>query len=200
MRKYILTLFAIFLPIAVLADEHTNSSSFYFGATAGYTKIDTGVTNVSGATLKESDTGGSLFIGKNINNNFSIEGFYIDFGEASLSGVSGNTFTLDNVNYQFTGTGTIFLAGKSAGLNVKLNTNINENFSAYTKAGIQSWEITAGATGGVSSITLDGVDPVLGIGIEYKLTNETAIILGADRYYIDNEYIDHFMTGLKVTF
>ena len=50
--------------------------------------IDTGVTNIS-STLKEDDSGYSIYLGWPINEGFDFEMSYQDFGEASLSGNTG---------------------------------------------------------------------------------------------------------------
>ena len=54
-----------------------------------------GVGSVVGASLDEDGTGYACVIGNEIDKNLSIEGFYIDFGEASLKGDSGDTFVFD---------------------------------------------------------------------------------------------------------
>ena len=51
--------------------------------------IDTGITNIS-SNLDEEDSGYSLYAGLPLNENLDFEVSYNDFGEASLSGVSGN--------------------------------------------------------------------------------------------------------------
>ena len=78
-----------------------NADDWYVGGAFGSTAIDTGVSAVSGATLDEEDTGSSFFIGTKMSENLSVEGFYTDFGEASLSGDSGDTFVLDGTTYHF---------------------------------------------------------------------------------------------------
>lgn len=203
MKKLLILISFLFTPFLVVADEHSNlnNNSYYFGATIGFTEIDTGVSNVSGAVLDESDYGGTIFIGKHINNNVAIEGFYTDFGQATLSGVSGNTFTYNSVDYQFTGTGTLFLTGQSVGANIKLSTDKDKAISSYLKAGIQSWQIEAGeiTSTGISSIAVDGVDPIVGVGMEYRL-DDWAVILGVDRYQLDDDHVNVLLTGFSFNF
>ena len=72
------------------------AENFYIGITSGQTDVDTGITEIVGSTLDEDGTGNSFFIGKKINGNISIEGFYTDLGKVSLSGNSGDTFVYNN--------------------------------------------------------------------------------------------------------
>ena len=89
MKKFIVAAIAAFIPSVASAE------GFYLSALYGSTSLDTGVDTVVGTTLEEDDTGYAFAIGNEIDDNVSIEGFYIDFGEASLRGDNGDTFVLD---------------------------------------------------------------------------------------------------------
>ena len=62
---------------------------------------DTGISNVSGATLDEDDTGFAIVWGGPFTDNIDLEIGYADFGEASLSGTNGNTFDYRGLNLEW---------------------------------------------------------------------------------------------------
>jgi hypothetical protein len=86
MKKFVIA------AIAALILSVASAEGFYVGALCGSTTIDTGVDTVVGATLDEDDSCYAFVIGNEIDENLSIEGFYIDFGEATLKGDSGDAF------------------------------------------------------------------------------------------------------------
>ena len=75
---------------SLLSLQSVKSEEFYIGIDYLNNEIDTGVTNIS-STLDEKDNGYSLYAGMPISETMDIEVSYNDFGEASLSGVSGQS-------------------------------------------------------------------------------------------------------------
>ena len=122
MRKILISiLFLIFSTITSYADQ------FYAGIDIAQISLDTGVSNIS-ANLDEDDTLMKFTGGYNVNENVSIEAFYLDFGQASLSGVSGNRFSYKGSTYQFIATGTIYLTADVAGVGIMSDYDLCEHF------------------------------------------------------------------------
>ena len=136
-----------------------------------------------------------------INENLDIEISYQDFGEASLSGVSGNQFKVGSTTYQFTTTATIAAEADSFGIAAKPKYNINDNITVYGKLGIHSWESTlsVNAATGSANVTEDGTDIFYGAGIQVAFNNLSARV-GYTIYDLDGEDVDSINAGLAFKF
>ena len=190
----------IILSISVFLTQSLRAESVYIGIDYLNNKIDTGVTNIS-SNLDEKDTGYSLYAGMPINENLDIEISYQDFGEASLSGVSGNQFKVGSTTYQFTTTATIAAEADSFGIAAKPKYNINDNITVYGKLGIHSWESTlsVNAATGNANVTEDGTDIFYGAGIQVAFNNLSARV-GYTIYDLDGEDVDSINAGLAFKF
>ena len=71
---------------------HTSNGKYTLSYEISDNNWDSGVDTVVGATLDEDDNGYAFILDYDLGNNLVIEAAYRDFGEASLSGSSGNTF------------------------------------------------------------------------------------------------------------
>jgi len=140
---------AIILCTTLFSAQSLKAESSYVGIDYLNNKMDTGITNIS-STLDESDSGYSLFFGSEITENLDLETSYQNFGEASLSGVSGNQFKIGSTTYQFNATATLYQKASSWGMAAKPKINLNDNVTAYGKLGIHNWKSTLG----VSSTTV----------------------------------------------
>ena len=85
-----------------------SANQYYVGLDFNEIKVNTGITNIS-SNLDEEDTVLKFTGGYKLNDKISLEAFYMDFGEASLSGVSGNQFSYGGSTYEFITTATIAL-------------------------------------------------------------------------------------------
>ena len=190
----------IILSISVFLTQSLRAEGVYIGIDYLNNKIDTGVTNIS-SNLDEKDTGYSLYAGMPINENLDIEISYQDFGEASLSGVSGNQFKVGSTTYQFTTTATIAAEADSFGIAAKPKYNINDNITVYGKLGIHSWESTLSVNAGTGSanVTEDGTDIFYGAGIQVAFNNLSARV-GYTIYDLDGEDVDSINAGLAFKF
>ena len=189
----------IFISFAAVA------KGFYIGFSTGQVSFDTGITEVSGSTLDEESTSNSFLIGKKINKNISLEGFYTDLGKATLTANSGDTF---NSHY-----GTItFGGGSSSTLETKSNTfgiaskydfEINEKSNFFLKAGFHSWETELKALRGsitLGTVKYDGTDTIVGLGSEYKINDKFSLMAGYDKYFLDSSNATYLHIGTKYTF
>ena len=198
MRKILISiLFLIFSTITSYADQ------FYAGIDIAQISLDTGVSNIS-ANLDEDDTLMKFTGGYNVNENVSIEAFYLDFGQASLSGVSGNRFSYKGSTYQFTATGTIYLTADTMGVGGKYNfyRSKNKKTSAYLLGGMHSWDIVIGVSSATSSdnVTTTGTDPYYGFGANYAISENLKANISYQNYEMDSESIDGFVLGFEYDF
>ena len=196
MKKFIVAAIAALIPSVASAE------GFYVGALYGSTSLDTGVDTVVGATLDEDDTGYAFVIGNEIDENVSIEGFYIDFGEASLKGDSGDTFVFDGTTYVFNASATIKATGTSMGVAGKLHFDMTEKLSGFFKIGMHSWdtEETLAAATASATTTDDGIDILIGIGAEYDISEKVAFVVGYDKYTLDDDDVTFLNGGIKIRF
>ena len=193
MKHLIATISLLLLPMTASAD------GWYAGIAGGSTNVDTGITAVVGATLDETGTGTSVFIGKEVNETLSVEGFYTDLGEASISGDNGDTFTLQGTALQFTSTASITISAKTMGIAGKAGFDMGDNFRGYVKGGFHSWDAEAKIAAGTASASLktDGTDIVWGVGAEYMMGEKTALLLGYDNYKLDDESVTFLHAGIR---
>ena len=178
------------------------AEDWYAGGTFGKTTVDTGISAVSGATLDEDDTGSSFFIGTKLDDSFSIEGFYTDFGEASLAGDNGDTFVLDGTTYTFNTSATIKYSGSTMGAAGRLHFNMTENLQGFVKGGIHWWDVEAAVTTATASAnaTDEGSDIIMGIGMDYQIGENLALLVGYDKYTVDSEDITFLGGGIRFDF
>ena len=196
MKKIVIAFFAL----ALFTSQSLKAEGFYIGLDYLNTKIDTGVTNIS-SSLDEKDTGYSLYAGMPINENLDVEISYQDFGEASLSGVSGNQFTVGGTTYEFNQTATLKASADSYGIAAKPKYKINENVTVYGKLGLHSWDTTFTVSGTTvaGSESADGTDIFYGAGIQANFNNLVARI-GYTIYDLDGEDVDSINAGLAYKF
>ena len=193
MKKLAIALALVLLPQIATAE------GFYVGYHYGNSDFDTGVDTVVGATLDEEDNGYSLILGNRIDESVSLEGHYADFGEASLSGDSGDTFRLSGTTYAFTTTATIAVSATSMGASGKLHFNMADSLDGYIKAGLHSWEteVTLSAATASATTTDDGVDTLFGMGAEYAIGEKIGLIVGYDRFNMDDDSVTLLYGGVK---
>jgi OmpA-OmpF porin, OOP family len=195
--KIILMFFSL-----IIFSVSAKAEGFYVGFLTGSSNIDSGVTAVNGATLDEDGSASSFFFGKRINNNLSIEGFYTDLGEASLTGDNGDTFVVEGTTYQFITSATLAVSSTTLGLAAKYDFDINEKSKFFVKAGFHNWETDLKISVGTASasLTTDGSDTMYGLGAEYKLNEQFSLIAGYDNYKLDSENVSFLNIGGKFHF
>ena len=191
---------AIILCTTLLSAQSLKAESSYVGLDYLNNKIDTGITNIS-STLDESDSGYSLFFGTEFTENLDLEYSYQDFGEASLSGVSGNQFKIGSTTYQFNATATLYQKATSWGVAAKPKMNLSDNVTAYGKLGIHNWKSTLGITSTTATASEDekGTDVYFGGGIELSFNNLVGRV-GYTSFDLDGEKIQSTNFGLALKF
>ena len=121
MKNTIIASFLLLMSTTVFAQ-----GKYYLSYEISDNELD-GINVVSGASLDKDDTGYAILGGIHVNDNLDIELGYKDFGEASLSGVSGNQFTYRGTTYQFNATATLSYEGDAYLIGLKPKYKINDN-------------------------------------------------------------------------
>lgn len=162
-RKTVSTLLIAAAPMALAIEVHAQSpagtTGFYGGLGAGRTDTDIGTAGIAGSTDK-NDTAWKLFGGYQFNQNFAVEGGYVDLGKASVIGTRGGapaSATLDAQVWQASAVGSLPLTPQIA-LTGKLGL-------AYADTD------TSGNIGGVPFGGNDTkLAPTYGLGMRYDIT------------------------------
>ncbi len=188
---------ALMISLIAMPTFAYSQAKYYVGAEYNKNKIDTGVSNVS-SRLDEEDNGYSIFFGLPINKDFDVEVSYNNFGEASLSGVSGNQFRLNGTLYEFNQTATIKAEAKSYGIAVKPKLSINKNFDLVGTLGAHKWDsdLTVRGTTASGSGSDDGVDLFYGVGVKANFNN-ISVGLNYNIYKLDDEEVKSM--GVRVS-
>ena len=195
-------LISIFI-FLIISSTYVFANQFYVGLDMAKIKVETGIKNVS-SNLDEDDTLMKFTGGYNVDENVSIEAFYLDFGEASLSGVAGNRFKIDGSTYQFTSSGKIAISADTMGIGGKYNFYRSENKKAaiYLLGGIHSWDISAEVSSNTTSVSASdtGTDPYYGFGANYLIYENIRANISYQNYEMDSDSIDGFVLGLEYGF
>jgi OOP family OmpA-OmpF porin len=205
MKKYLVAagIAALFSSTA-FAQASQNKTPLYLGFSAGQTKIDTGVSGLTGtASLDESDTGYKIFGGYKFDNVWSAEIQYADFGKASLKGNNGDRFTFEGTQYQFTANNSeVSVKAKSFGAAIVAGYDVSTVIRPYVKLGLHRWDSDASVTSnaGNASISDSGTDPFYGIGIQFSITDQLAARVEAEHYKYDSEKAQLISAGLMYRF
>ena len=191
---------AIILCTTLFSAQSLKAEGSYVGIDYLNNKIDTGITNIS-SKLDETDSGYSLFYGAEFTENLDVEASYQDFGEASLSGVSGNQFKIDGTTYEFNATATLYSKASSWGMAAKPKMNLSDNVTAYGKLGVHKWKSTFGdsSTTVNASEDEDGTDVYFGGGIELSFDNLIGRV-GYTSFDLDGEKIESTNFGIALKF
>ena len=144
--------------------------------------VDLGVSG-----LDDTDTTFGLGLGLVLNENFTVQAGYQDFGEISVSGNGSAKIEADAFQVSITG-------GVPAG----------ENISLYAEAGIDFWDASVSYVGvpgfGTGSASDDGQDIFFGIGAAAKASDNLAIKLEYQLHELDDVDIDILSLGIAVLF
>jgi opacity protein-like surface antigen len=196
MKKLLILLFTF----SLLGLQSVKSEEAYIGIDYLNNEIDTGITNIS-STLDEKDSGYSIYAGLPMSDTMDIEVSYNDFGEASLSGVSGNQFSLDGTTYEFNATATLAVKASSIGVAAKQKVELSEGVMLYGKVGIHQWdsELSIASTTATANADEDGTDVFYGAGLELSISNLKGRI-GYSLYDLDGEDIDSLNIGFIYSF
>jgi OOP family OmpA-OmpF porin len=198
MKKSLLLFVAsLFVSTSVFAQE----SKWYMGASAGQTKFDTGITPIT-ASLDDKDSGFKIFGGYDIDENFSVEAHYVDFGEASLSGTNGQTFRIDGTTYQFNSAASIKSKASAWGVAVIAGIPVTESVRPFAKVGFNRVSNELTVTGTTATSTKENsTESLYGVGVEYSLTKAIALRIEYEIHNGDDDAEAKLLSaGLKFRF
>jgi|GEM_PF-1327738 OOP family OmpA-OmpF porin len=203
---FVICVFSL-LPFKVNSADHDNfkiNPKVYVGVSAGLASMDTGVDAVTGtATLDESDLGLKGLIGANVNEWFAVEGFYANFGTASLTGNNGDTFIANGTTFTFSANNVnIELEGSTFGFGGVVMLPIHETIVPFGRIGMHYWDmsVTATSSAGNATLTDDGFDPFLGGGIQFNITENIALRAEYELFKFDDENVELVTGGLIFRF
>lgn len=209
MKKFVLIAFILFVSSTSWAWELWEPS-FYIGAGYGYSRIDTGVSGLTGtASLDDDDNGFKLFGGFKFNKFLGVEAAYAHLGEAELKGSTGDQFSSGGTTYQFlVDDVTIEAEATSIELAVVYFLPLDyfmeplKPLEPFFKLGAHLWEVeysmSANNFDQVKSDD-DDIDIVWGMGINIKVIDNVAIRAEWERFKTEED-IDFFSASFVFNF
>ncbi len=202
----VLSLFAVVsfvLTTVVQAEE----SPFYVGLNYGQSNVDAGVSTFSAnTTVDEKSSGFKIYIGNDLNDTVSIEAHYANFGESSIKGSTGDTFTLDDgAQYQFlVDNAEIKMEASNFGVSSLIKLPISETVQSFVKIGVHSWEIDSSAISSSapisSTVSIEGTGVSYGIGGNVSVSDNLSIRGEFERYDFDGSDVDYLSLGVLYNF
>jgi OOP family OmpA-OmpF porin len=142
------------------------AGDFYAGASIGATKwhLDSEISSA----FDTKDTGGKLFLGYGFNQNFALEGGYVNLGKAKASGNGASaTFKGDGFYTQAVGIAPI-----------------NSDFSVFGKLGfvVAKVKFDGSAPGLTVSESKTSTQPTFGVGAQYNLSKTIGLRAEWERF------------------
>ncbi len=177
-KKAVSILLIAATPLAAGLEAHaqpTGNTGFYGGLGAGRVRTDIDTAGIAGSTDK-NDNAWKAFGGYQFNQNFAVEGGYVDLGKASVNGTQSGTpafGSTDSKAWQAAAVGSLPL---------------NQQFALTGKLGIARTETDT--SGSVGAAPFGGTDhktaPTYGVGLRYDV-NKTFGVRGEwERFRIDS--------------
>jgi len=161
------------LTLAVFANQAMAEGNWYAGGALSQAYVDEN-------GLDDNDSGGKLFGGYHLNENFAVEASYYDFGD------------------QVDGSSTLSIDGFSLGLVGSVP--LSDRFSVFGKVGIHAWD--ADISGPIRARFSDDSDSDLfyGAGLDYAMNSNWTIRGEYERYEVDDFNMDVGSVGLIYNF
>ena len=171
--------FALMTAPAVAKDEGA-----YAGGSIGLTTIDIcgDLTAFGATTCDDEDTGFKLFGGYKFNRNLAVEGGFVDFGEISASFPTGSATVSSDA-----------LFAAAVGI-----LPVSSKFSVFGKLGFFMWDLTATGTGG--TVSDDGTDLLIGVGLGFDITERLTIRAEWEDYDGGGDGVNFLSAGLQYNF
>lgn len=194
-----------FVGVSSLLANSAQAEEWYAGGALLSIETDSGISPVSGtATIDEKDSGFKVFIGRKIDENLSIEGFYVDYGEVRFTGNSGDLVSEDGVLYVLTADNVVIKSDTSGiGVSVRYDIPVSSVFDIYAKLGLLRWDFeqTSTATGVASqTVSESGTDTIFGIGVNFAASDQFSIFVDYEMTEVDNDDTTVLGAGVAVNF
>lgn len=191
--SFVMFLIASALAMGGLLATTQASAQAFIGGSIGQSTYDSGIADglITSGTVDKKDTGFKLFGGYMFNQNFGVEGAYVDLGKASYSG--------DFFGSPVTG-GKVGVTGFN--LAALVSFPVNREFSVFGRVGMFMWDAKASdTTGGMPfSAKIDGSDMSFGVGMGYDFTSNMGVRAEWDRYKFDESSANLLSIGLVFKF
>ena len=201
-----LTIFVLGFQVPTVSANEGNVNYFYFGGSYGEAEQDSGVT-VQTASLDETDSAHKIYFGYQYTKNLAVEVFYADFGQISLKGDSGDTFTSTNgTQLSFTINGTVATAAQDTfGVAAVFGTDVTSNAGLFAKAGIHAWDYdekwtATGVDLSSNNQTDSGTDAFYGFGGFVDLSENISIRAEYEMFKLGGEGSDTDFISLGVVY
>lgn len=161
------------IPLSLLAMSTTVNAGGYVGAGFGESSADVTPYYYPGVTtsVSDTDTAFKLFGGYEFNDNVAVEGGYVKFGEF---GVTYSDGSFDNVEAS-----AIYVAAVGS---IPLGP-----VTLFGKAGFANWFVDYSAIDTAAwywawSDTATGIDPMVGLGVKFDVSQNFAVRGEAERF------------------
>lgn len=173
--------------IIFVLTSSTFADEAFFKVTYGISNHDHSITSGTGTpTVDEDDKGFLVSAGTFIGSNWGVDLMYYDLGETKITGNLHDRFTLDNVTYEFDGSGTITNSTDGYGVGLFGVLPSGSLGSIYAKVGIHKWNKS-----GTTSLTFhdkalannfynDGADLYFGIGLDITIYKAISLTTAYD--------------------
>ncbi len=190
--------------------EGFNAKKWYAGGAIGGTNIDSSISVKTGnITEDHSDYGAKLFLGYRTCPYFKIEIAYADLGKASITGNTGESFSLDNGSYTFTSAGTVTAEPEALSIEGVFTVPLEEistheamkYMTPFFKVGVDFWSVDYTGTGVLNTKLedSDGTSLVFGAGLDINITPYFVIRGEFQRYRVEDD-VDFISCGLIMRF
>lgn len=159
-----------FIAATLLASQAAFAGDTYVGVGVGQSRLhaDTGAFNKS-TDLK--DTAGKVFVGKELNRNFALEGSYFDLGDFSGKDRFGNRGEV---------------GARGLGLDLVTTLPLTERFAVLGRVGVTRTRIDGAINGHGDHKNV--TEPKAGIGLQYKLSDRLAVRGEYEAYRTNTSY------------
>jgi hypothetical protein len=200
---------------------NANARDYYAGINIGTKQHDIGVTLIS-STFGDKDSGTlEIMVGSKINNSFSIEASYINFGDAFINSTVENS--------QFTKNGYTYVSQDNLAdqTNVKYEVDavlIGTKYNVYSETtslgvgniylsgGVSFWSSDLGTSGYtkyghgvafndrvlVGNVSDSGITPFFGIGYDWTINNRINLHFDITGYEIDGDTSAGLAMGINL--
>lgn len=212
MKNFYISLLSLVVVLSALPAmaEGFNAKRWYAGAALGATNIDSGISLKTGNTIEDhSDKGEKIFLGVRLCPYLSLEAAFADFGEATLSGSTGDTFTLNGVTYTYTGSGTVKADPESFSLEAVFTVPLEEisssdfakHLTPFFKAGVNFWEVDYSGSAYLNNNlpSTDGTSLVYGAGLNLNITPYFVVRGEFQRYRVEDD-VDYISGSVIMRF
>lgn len=203
---------ALVLAFSVTPAAFAADMGFYGIVGLGQSEAD--ISAPAGVSVDNKDTSYFLGAGYRFNDYVSVEGGYLDLGEASVSASGGISGTYYGIPFTATGTLSAKSEVKGWSLGPKFTLPLSKQADLYGKVGYYFWDADTTATlvgnvtfggvtyaaGGSANVSDNGEDPYYGIGFAYRFTDRVGLLVDYTRYKVDTTDVDTLGVGLTIKF